>query len=1011
MLSETAHDRVSNEPGRDDLGEIRAYVRSLIVREWLVLALRGGLRVAASLAVVGLAASALPTLSLGRSVSTFALVTGSGLLAWWVVVPLLAEARSSLSDPLRPARFVEARVPELRGALVTAVDTAKRARAPGEAAPLARAVARMALQRVAPWPAVRVHPLAPWVPVGAAIAVSWAIVGVVLLSSPLGISGTLRWWYRALAADTVLAELVPEALRPEARVGDLVLRYTYPSYTGLEPKEILNSTGDVAAPPGTTVEVVARSAQAIEAAGLLVYDEPLEAEVGEEGRVLSGRFEVRSEAGEWKVVTWWGGQSLSSRAFAIVPEPDLAPDVTLDLVGDQVEVGVDERIAISWRARDDFGVRTAGLEIDGQEAGRQLFRATGRRAEVADVVGVRPVDLGLRPGDRVRLVVAAWDNDTVSGSKAGRSRTVELIVQGAAGRAEADARRQQELLALMLPILAHFLVEEFPPGHTAGRLAGWGEGVAGRYRPLNEAVERMWAESRVSAVERMVVGEVLDKGTVVIRYTQVGFEPGSSSIVPAGGLATVSELRNDAIIALEDAIAFLDRLARNVALEAVVAASTALGEAAVRLDAAIESGDPVAVASALDAEQAAIERLSASAQELMEGPLKEAVEQRTGEIREVQAELRKRLAAGGAADVAKLGGRLADMMRDLSTAVLGEIARQQQGADKTLEEAGDLLAELTELEANQRTLQKQVEGLRSEQDAATAESVAKRWAELEQRSAELGAHAAAVVDGLEAADRPFFEQERGRAAEEEGEELSIAIAARDVRGANQQVDRVQSLWQTLSITAARERRGPGPGPAEMDAGIRQAAEIARLLTQLEGAAAMDPSSAELIAAEQRQQALSSRLSDAGERARELGQKLPVQPRGLDAELDEAGERMGEASRQLGEGRAMQAEGEQSVAADRVAAARRKLEQAMERSKAQSARIGDGGGGASGDDEDGEQGEGGQGETRENQVEIPGREEFRTPEEYRRALLEGMEGDVPEEYRALKKRYYEELVAQ
>ena len=40
-----------------------------------------------------------------------------------------------------------------------------------------------------------------------------------------------------------------------------------------------------------------------------------------------------------------------------------------------------------------------------------------------------------------------------------------------------------------------------------------------------------------------------------------------------------------------------------------------------------------------------------------------------------------------------------------------------------------------------------------------------------------------------------------------------------------------------------------------------------------------------------------------------------------------------------------------------------------------------------------------------------REEFRTPEEYRRALLEGMEGDVPEEYRALKKRYYEELVLQ
>ena len=45
------------------------------------------------------------------------------------------------------------------------------------------------------------------------------------------------------------------------------------------------------------------------------------------------------------------------------------------------------------------------------------------------------------------------------------------------------------------------------------------------------------------------------------------------------------------------------------------------------------------------------------------------------------------------------------------------------------------------------------------------------------------------------------------------------------------------------------------------------------------------------------------------------------------------------------------------------------------------------------------------------MQIPGREEFRTPEEYRRALLEGMQGEVPEEYRAMKRRYYEELVHQ
>ena len=62
------------------------------------------------------------------------------------------------------------------------------------------------------------------------------------------------------------------------------------------------------------------------------------------------------------------------------------------------------------------------------------------------------------------------------------------------------------------------------------------------------------------------------------------------------------------------------------------------------------------------------------------------------------------------------------------------------------------------------------------------------------------------------------------------------------------------------------------------------------------------------------------------------------------------------------------------------------------------------GGQSNEDRDGEQ-------YATQEIQIPSPEEFQTPEEYRRALLEGMEADVPEEYEALKKRYYEELVRQ
>jgi hypothetical protein len=64
----------------------------------------------------------------------------------------------------------------------------------------------------------------------------------------------------------------------------------------------------------------------------------------------------------------------------------------------------------------------------------------------------------------------------------------------------------------------------------------------------------------------------------------------------------------------------------------------------------------------------------------------------------------------------------------------------------------------------------------------------------------------------------------------------------------------------------------------------------------------------------------------------------------------------------------------------------------------------------------QQPEGGQGEedgtpSDRHAVEIPAPERFQTPEAYRRALLEGMEGDVPAEYGTLKRQYFEELVRQ
>ena len=97
---------------------------------------------------------------------------------------------------------------------------------------------------------------------------------------------------------------------------------------------------------------------------------------------------------------------------------------------------------------------------------------------------------------------------------------------------------------------------------------------------------------------------------------------------------------------------------------------------------------------------------------------------------------------------------------------------------------------------------------------------------------------------------------------------------------------------------------------------------------------------------------------------------------------------------------------QRDAANRVAEARDRLQQQAEQmQQAQQQAQGEGEGSENRDK--GEE----QGSPSAELMELPDPEDFQTPEEYRRALLEGMRGDVPDEFEALKKRYFEELVRQ
>jgi hypothetical protein len=1002
----------------EDLQRVQSFVALLVRRErWLIL-----LRVLSRLMLLGLLVLLFvvtaAALRFDRSAASAFLVLMVGVGSWGALVLPIARGWQPSGDLQRQARRVEGLRPELRGRLLTAVE---RVDGPsrGESAALLGLVVRRAAEGIGGLSTAAVHPSGRLFKLFAVAALLWLVCLPAPFLAPGGPHAVVKWWAAVMTAQAAVSGVQLPTDTKIARVGDLVLRYTYPAYTGLDAREVANSTGDASGPPGTVVEVSARSAEEIEAAGLVAYDERLDARVADGGRALSAQFAIRVDPGTYHLILYQGSEPVRSGGFAIEPEVDLAPEVMLEASSDVVEVAVDEVFSLQWRARDDYGVRSVMLEVDGHESTDALYRQVERRAEVFDRTEIRPSELGLVPGERVRLQVAAWDNDTVSGSKQGLSRAIEVIVLGARGRDQRVAARQAELKRLMLPVLARLLTDPWPVGDTSDALARWGEEVSGRYEAVYDAVERLWKGMSFDSHDAAMMERVLTTSRELIRYTQVAFSVDATVRPPEAAFTVTSELRDASIQALEDAILAFHRMEHNRALRDVAEQADGLEQAADQLAELLEQSDPETadILSRLDQLEQMLRRLMEAGAKLNAGGLQEYLNNRQGELSNLMEEIRKALASGDLDEARELMKRLEQQARELSQGIRDDMERRVQQGEESDNRAQELLDELERLEKEQRRLQSEVQTLRKESDDDGFEEADALWKRIEQKTLELAEDGNSYRDGLLEASRRFYEVQRAGQAVDDVAAFLDAVRARDLRGANKKSEDVAYIWDIIYKGAVADRsrestQAPGPGLEQVQRIRGRVSEIQALLDQLEQASTrlsqgVMEQSRDL---ENQQRDLENALKSVQNEARELSQEFPVRPEGMEQALEEAGSRMEEAGQDLQSGRPMEAEGAQGVAAERIRDARKALERAQQQAKQQAQQLQQGNSkGDSAPDEGGEQT--GKGDRMMGELEIPGREEFRTPEEYRRALLRGMEGEVPDEYRALKKRYYEELVHQ
>jgi chromosome segregation ATPase len=475
-----------------------------------------------------------------------------------------------------------------------------------------------------------------------------------------------------------------------------------------------------------------------------------------------------------------------------------------------------------------------------------------------------------------------------------------------------------------------------------------------------------------------------------------------------------AELRSAAILELENGIYALDRMLRARALSEVARQAELLQASAANLAEMLEDGaDPVEMLARLEALERTLQKVMENAAKLDDGGLKEFVNSRGQEAQSLIEEIREAIREGRTDEARELMERLQRAVQEMSEGIEDNLEQMNQQSSELAQMAEDLGAQLEQLEADQRSLQEQVTELREKSDAASAERAEDLWEKAEQLAGEAVKLGDRYAGGVRRAGRSFAEQERSDNGVAETARLKDAIEGRDLDGAYRGLNEARRAWGHADTLRTLEelskgRELPGPGPDAMLAiedGLDAVEKVLRELLELSDE--VEPETREQVRElREQQRELDERLDSARQSAQEFTREMPVKPDGMEDALERAGEQMSRAEGALGAGQPMPAEGAMGAAAQEIADAREAMDRAMQQMQ-QMQQQGEGGEGGEQDAQRGREGQ----PMESLQVEIPRPEDYIVPEEYRRALLEGMEGEVPDEYRSMKKRYYEELVQQ
>jgi hypothetical protein len=970
--------------------------------------------------VVGWSFCAALALSFGVAPGTVALACLTvGILsvlavALWPIRTLLAS--DVIGSHRRQARKIEARLPGLRGRLITVIelDSPDESTSPALFS-RAQEHASRAISILGP---KDVHSSGPirrlWVMCGGLVLVV-ALVGRML---PVGPVDAMAILMGQSVSSIRLNDADIEGADEDAIVGDITLRYLYPTYTGLEPKEVPNSDGTIHAPPGTVVRIRARTARSFDGAGVQVDEgEPVDALLSR-GRDITAEITVE-QSGSWRFLLFDGDRAIASRSLEIQVEDDAPPVVVISETGEKT-VPVDVPLRLGWQVTDDYGITRVLVEIESENGTTSEVRREpiDTVVELSGTERATPRSLGLHAGDTITLRMVAVDNDRVRGGNRGESEPLVLTVMGPQGYGRNLARYHEKLLDSLLAALADFLEERVPPASTRPELIQWVDSARKRLDPIRKTYEDQWGEEQSSNIDGVLVRGVLEAGARLFRSTMTTFDRD----VADGGqqpverdLETFAQLHGETIEALEQAAYVIDSMLKKVGVDQLARQARMVSDSAKALAQDAKEMDEVGELYArLDQLERMLSQMRKAASRLSDGSLEEFTNSTLDQVSGHMDEIRKAISEGDFDAARKMMEDLAAQLESFADGLDDRQKRQQEGENELGERFKKLMADLQALGEAQEDLAQRLADEQQKHGADFADVIAL-WEQLDTKALALDEESTGVLDIVgDGRDwRPFTVSNLQ-------DVRHLAAGIRDsVRGRDAEAVllRILELGDELSMVSRfveRERTGssPTPGAGQVLEALKREdmirAEMAVLLRQLlEKPVQNNPEvQAAARALSQEQGAMKDRQRELAQEVQTIENAMPTGTGEAQDAMSEAGESMERAQNALEMGSVMVGEGHQRHASDQINETRQHLQQAMQQQQ-QMKRMMRQMNGEEGGDQTGAESEG----MTMEQPEIPAPELFKTPEAYREALLKGMSGNVPEEFKALKRRFYEDLVRQ